>query len=62
MILFAAAIMFVIAVLLHYSTVPSRLTGNVLPAQEVAPGALRLDALDSAPSASPVSADGATGD
>ena len=46
-ILFAAAIMFVIAVLLHYSTVLSRLTDdNVLLAQEVALLRARLDALD----------------
>ena len=47
-ILFAAAIMFVIAVLLHYSTVLSRLTDdNVLLAQEVAILRARLDALES---------------
>ena len=46
-ILFAAAIMFVIAVLLHYSTVISRLTDdNVLLAQEVALLRARLDALE----------------
>ena len=46
-ILFAAAIMFVIAVLLHYSTVLSRLTDdNVLLAQEVALLRTRLDALE----------------
>ena len=46
-ILFAAAIMFVIAVLLHYSTVLSRLTDdNVLLAQEVALLRARLDALE----------------
>lgn len=46
-ILFAAAIMFVIAVLLHYSTVLSRLTDdNVLLAQEVALMRARLDALE----------------
>src|SRR4029079_10384088 len=46
-ILFAAAIMFVIAVLLHYSTVLSKLTDdNVLLAQEVALLRTRLDALD----------------
>ena len=48
-ILFAAAIMFVIAVLLHYSTVLSRLTDdNVLLAQEVALLRARLDALEQA--------------
>ena len=48
-ILFAAAIMFVIAVLLHYSTVLSRLTDdNVLLAQEVALMRARLDALEAA--------------
>ena len=48
-ILFAAAIMFVIAVLLHYSTVLSRLTDdNVLLAQEVALLRARLDALERA--------------
>jgi Uncharacterized conserved protein (DUF2304) len=48
-ILFAAAIMFVIAVLLHYSTVLSRLTDdNVLLAQEVALLRARLDALEEA--------------
>ena len=48
-ILFAAAIMFVIAVLLHYSTVLSKLTDdNVLLAQEVALLRTRLDALESA--------------
>ena len=48
-ILFAAAIMFVIAVLLHYSTVLSRLTDdNVLLAQEVALLRARLDALEKA--------------
>ena len=46
-ILFAAAIMFVIAVLLHYSTVLSQLTDdNVLLAQEVALLRTRLDALE----------------
>ena len=46
-ILFAAAIMFMIAVLLHYSTVLSRLTDdNVVLAQEVALLRARLDALD----------------
>ena len=46
-ILFAAAIMFVITVLLHYSTVLSRLTDdNVLLAQEVALLRARLDALE----------------
>ena len=46
-ILFAAAIMFVIAVLLHYSTVLSRLTDdNVRLAQEVALLRTRLDALE----------------
>ena len=46
-ILFAEAIMFVIAVLLHYSTVLSRLTDdNVLLAQEVALLRARLDALE----------------
>ncbi len=46
-ILFAAAIMFVIAVLLHYSTVLSRLTDdNVMLAQEVALLRARLDALE----------------
>ena len=46
-ILFAAAIMFVIAVLLHYSTVLSRLTDdNVLLAQEVALLRARLDAIE----------------
>jgi hypothetical protein len=46
-ILFAAAIMFVIAVLLHYSTVLSRLTDdNVLLAQEVALLRARLDELE----------------
>jgi hypothetical protein len=48
-ILFAAAILFVIAVLLHYSTVLSRLTDdNVLLAQEVALLRARLDALEAA--------------
>jgi len=48
-ILVAAAIMFVIAVLLHYSTVLSRLTDdNVLLAQEVALLRARLDALEAA--------------
>lgn len=56
-ILFAAAIMFMIAVLLHYSTVLSSLTDdNVLLAQEVALLRARLDALDSAASAPPVNA------
>ena len=51
-ILFAAAIMFVIAVLLHYSTVLSRLTDdNVLLAQEVALLRARLDALEAAEAA-----------
>jgi uncharacterized protein DUF2304 len=46
-ILFAAAIMFVIAVLLHYSTVLSKLTDdNVLLAQEVALLRTRIDALE----------------
>jgi Uncharacterized conserved protein (DUF2304) len=46
-ILFASAILFVIAVLLHYSTVLSRLTDdNVLLAQEVALLRARLDALE----------------
>lgn len=46
-ILFAAAILFVIAVLLHYSTVLSRLTDdNVMLAQEVALLRARLDALE----------------
>jgi len=46
-ILFAAAILFVIAVLLHYSTVLSRLTDdNVLLAQEVALLRARVDALE----------------
>ena len=46
-ILFAGAIRFVIAVLLHYSTVLSRLTDdNVLLAQEVALLRARLDALE----------------
>ena len=46
-ILFAAAIMFVIAVLLHYSTVLSKLTDdNVLLAQEIALLRARLDALE----------------
>src|SRR6188472_3375659 len=46
-ILFAAAIMFVIAVLLHYSTVLSKLTDdNVLLAQEVALLRTRVDALE----------------
>jgi len=48
-ILFAAAIMFVIAVLLHYSTVLSKLTDdNVVLAQEVALLRARLDAIESA--------------
>ena len=48
-ILFAAAIMFVIAVLLHYSTVLSKLTDdNVLLAQEVALLRTRLDAVERA--------------
>jgi len=47
-ILFAAAIMFVIAVLLHYSTVLSKLTDDsVLLAQEVALLRARLDRLES---------------
>ena len=46
-ILFAAAIMFVIAVLLHYSTVLSKLTDdNVLLAQEIALLRARLEALE----------------
>jgi hypothetical protein len=46
-ILFAAAIMFVIAVLLHYSTVLSKLTDdNVLLAQEIALLRARLDVLE----------------
>ena len=46
-ILFAAAILFVIAVLLHYSTVLSELTDdNVLLAQEVALLRARVDALE----------------
>jgi hypothetical protein len=46
-ILFAAAILFVIVVLLHYSTELSRLTDdNVLLAQEVALLRARLDALE----------------
>ena len=46
-ILFAAAIMFVIAVLLHYSTVLSKLTDdNVLLAQEIALLRARLDAFE----------------
>ena len=54
-ILFAAAIMFVIAVLLHYSTVLSKLTDdNVLLAQEVALLRTRVDALE-APGPSEVS-------
>ena len=49
-ILFAAAIMFVIAVLLHYSTVLSKLTDdNVLLAQEVALLRARVDALETRP-------------
>ena len=60
-ILFAAAIMFVIAVLLHYSTVLSRLTDdNVLLAQEVALLRARLDALDGR--AVPPLADDVSGD
>ena len=48
-ILFAAAIMFVIAVLLHYSTVLSKLTDdNVLLAQEVALLRARMDAVERA--------------
>ncbi|HKY25915.1 MAG TPA: DUF2304 domain-containing protein [Gaiella sp.] len=48
-ILFAAAIMFVIAVLLHYSTVLSKLTDdNVVLAQEIALLRARLDALEAA--------------
>jgi hypothetical protein len=55
-ILFAAAIMFVIAVLLHYSTVLSKLTDdNVLLAQEVALLRTRVDPLE-APGPSEVSA------
>jgi hypothetical protein len=46
-ILFAAAIMFVIAVLLHYSTVLSRLADDtIVLAQEVALLRARVDALD----------------
>ena len=46
-ILFAAAIMFVIAVLLHYSTVLSKLTDdNVLLAQEVGLLRARVEALE----------------
>ncbi len=46
-ILFAAAILFVIAVLLHYSTVLSKLTDDdVLLAQEVALLRARIDALE----------------
>ena len=56
-ILFAAAIMFVIAVLLHYSTVLSRLTDdNVLLAQEVALLRARLDALEGEPKPEPAAA------
>ena len=48
-ILFAAAIMFVIAVLLHYSTVLSKLTDdNVLLAQEIALLRARVDAVERA--------------
>ena len=48
-ILFAAAIMFVIAVLLHYSTVLSKLTDdNILLAQEVALLRARVDAVERA--------------
>ena len=48
-ILFAAAILFVIAVLLHYSTVLSRLTDdNVVLAQEIAILRARLDAIEGA--------------
>jgi len=48
-ILFAAAIMFVIAVLLHYSTVLSKLTDdNVLLAQEVALLRTRIVSLEGA--------------
>ena len=56
-ILFAAAIMFVIAVLLHYSTVLSRLTDdNVLLAQEVALLRARIDRLEtSTPTPTPSS-------
>jgi len=54
-ILFAAAIMFVIAVLLHYSTVLSTLTDdNVLLAQEVALLRARLDALEAGVSRAPL--------
>ena len=61
-ILFAAAIMFVIAVLLHYSTVLSRLTDdNVLLAQEVALLRARLDALERSPTAPAVELYGAAG-
>jgi hypothetical protein len=46
-ILFAAAIMFVIAVLLHYSTVLSKLTDDtIVLAQEVALLRTRIDALE----------------
>ncbi len=46
-ILFAAAIMFVIAVLLHYSTVLSKLTDDtIVLAQEVAIMRTRIDALE----------------
>ena len=59
-ILFAAAIMFVIAVLLHYSTVLSKLTDdNVLLAQEVALLRARVDAVERAAPA--VSGRAATG-
>ena len=48
-ILFAAAIMFVIAVLLHYSTVLSKLTDdNILLALEVALLRARVDAVERA--------------
>jgi hypothetical protein len=56
-ILFAAAIMFVIAVLLHYSTVLSKLTDdNVLLAQEIALLRARLDALEGEAAADATSA------
>ena len=46
-VLFAVALLFVLAVLLHYSTVLSRLTDdNVLLAQEVALLRARVDALE----------------
>ena len=56
-ILFAAAILFVIAVLLHYSTVLSRLTDdNVVLAQEVALLRARLDALEAVEAQDPAEA------